>query len=258
MEPLRISAVSYLNAFPMVCGVKHWAKTYGWTVQLKLPAVSAQEFLAHKVDLALMPIGALAAEGLSYQLAADFCVGAEHEVYSVCLLSNQPVEKLHTIYLDTASRTSVLLARILASKLWHIAPQWLPATPEVHPDALPTGAAMVAIGDKVFALRRHYTHIHDLAVEWRKLTGLPCVFAAWVSQHDLPQPHRDNLHRAIAWGLANYQDLLPAQANALPCPLPEALRYLHENIDYPLTPLMQKSMARYLAEGKALQRRSTP
>lgn len=247
MGLLRISAVSYLNAFPMVCGVQHWACTYGWDIQLKLPALSAQDFLAHRVDLALMPIGALADSNLSYQIASDFCVGAEAEVFSVCLLANEPLEQLHTIYLDTASRTSVLLARILADRLWHIAPQWLPVPLEDGPLQLHAGEAMVAIGDKVFALRQQYAYIYDLALEWRRLTGLPFVFAAWLGQQPLPPAQRQELHNAMAWGLANYPALLQAHTEYLPCSLPEALRYLHENIDYPLTPGKQRALDLFLS-----------
>lgn len=47
---------------------------------------------------------------------------------TVVLASDYPVEELDTIWLDSHSRTSVRLARILAAEKWGIAPQWRPLT----------------------------------------------------------------------------------------------------------------------------------
>jgi chorismate dehydratase len=39
----------------------------------------------------------------------------------------------------------------------------------------------LVIGDRALSQRTHSKYIYDLALEWKAMTGLPFVFAAWVS-----------------------------------------------------------------------------
>ena len=61
------------------------------------PAACAEAYKANRVDIALVPVGALMGIG-EYQMITDFCIGCDQEVRTVCLMSNQNIQDIHTIY----------------------------------------------------------------------------------------------------------------------------------------------------------------
>src|SRR5262249_46309867 len=87
---------------------------------------------------------------------------------SVLLVADRPMEELDTIALDSSSRTSVALLRILLDARG--------LKPRFEVRQSPTQNALI-IGDA--ALRAQGKYVYDLAAEWRQLTSLPFVFAVW-------------------------------------------------------------------------------
>lgn len=246
-QPIEVSAVSYLNALPMVYGLEQSPWSSLFQLRKELPAHSAEALAAGRVQLALMPVGALhtVAGG---EVVGNYCVGATGPVHTVCLIADEPVERLRTIYLDPASRTSVQLIRILAEHHWGVNPDWQPLDGALlRGDALPQGAGMVLIGDKVFAHRSRHQFVYDLAVEWIAFSGLPFVFAAWVApKGSIAEAHLAQLNAALEWGVARPEQAIANYREKLPCSADEAVRYLSENIDYPLTARKKEGMAYYL------------
>ena len=59
MELIKISAVSYLNTFPFVLGIKTSGELDDIELQLDVPSICAEKLKAGIVDLALVPAGAL-------------------------------------------------------------------------------------------------------------------------------------------------------------------------------------------------------
>lgn len=88
------------------------------------PAKVADMLKSGAVDVALVPV-ALLKELPEYFIVSDYCIAAEHEVASVCLFSEVPVNELTTVYLDYQSRTSVALAKILMQEFWVLIPKLL-------------------------------------------------------------------------------------------------------------------------------------
>lgn len=205
----------------------------GIALSLKVPALCAADAIAGRTDIALVPVAAVplipgfsltdsfsaAADGgspaaFTPQIVTDFCIGAEGAVETVVLLSDTPLEALRRVYLDSHSRTSVQLVRVLARERWGIDPQWVDAAECVSDFAagkrrLRFGEAMVAIGDKVFSLKAggRYAYCYDLAEEWRRLTGgLPFVFAAWVACSRAGLDFAPTLNGALAFGVNHIAD----------------------------------------------------
>lgn len=237
--------MSYLNALPMVYGLQRGPNAALWSVALELPAQSARRLVEGGVDMALMPVGAMHAVQ-DARIVGGYCVGATGNVYSVCLCAHRPIAELRIVYLDPHSRTSVQLAQILARHYWRVSPQWRVLDFRKLDEGIGDDEGVVLIGDKVFGARGGFEVCYDLASEWIAFTGLPFVFAAWVTRAPMGSMEALALDEDLAWGVARSEEAVHT-AGALPCSEGEAIRYLQENIDYPFTASKRQGLQRYLA-----------
>ena len=229
MSKLRISAVSYLNTFPFVFGLKESGILKDFSLSLEVPSLCAERLKKGEVDIALVPVGALPEIG-SFHYIPGYCIGAVGEVKTVLLLSKVPLDRITRISLDFDSRTSVELVKVLARRYWHIDPQWQ----KLQEDQLAVEhdlESLVAIGDKTFALRQSYPYIYDLASEWIRFTGLPFVFAAWVSCEKLAEEDIIPFTAALAYGVNHKRESLEYFKERLPA-CNDCLGYLEDNISY--------------------------
>jgi len=229
MELIKISAVSYLNTFPFVLGIKTSGKLEDIDLQLDIPSLCAEKLKNNVVDLALVPVGAVP-ELENPHFVSDFCIGAEGDVKTVLLLSHKPLEEITEIALDFDSRTSVQLVKVLAAKFWNINPEWRNLGPAEAED--PSGIeSLVAIGDKTFRLAGEYPYVYDLSGEWLRYTSLPFVFAVWIANNPLPEPFLQSFNLALEYGVQRKQEVLEFFPDKIPFGL-DALRYLEDNISY--------------------------
>lgn len=232
-----VAAVSYLNTVPLIHGIRcagpAWLRD---ALLLCPPADCAQAFAQGKADIALLPVGALPELGFP-KIITDFCISATGKVKTVSLLSNAPIADVQTIWLDSHSRTSRELVRILADEHWHIAPQYKEGLPEV----LGPNDAMLAIGDKVFDLQLRYLRKTDLALEWQAMTGLPFVFAVWVAKPTVTDQQVAELNAALEYGATHIEDALPdndyRDRNRI---------YLTQNIEFRLSDPKRQAMELFL------------
>ncbi|MCX6306795.1 MAG: menaquinone biosynthesis protein [Bacteroidetes bacterium] len=229
MQLIKISAVSYLNTFPFVFGLKESGLLQNFSLELDVPSVCAEKLKNDRVDIALVPAGALPEMG-KFHYISDFCIGAVGAVKTVLLLSKVPLEQIKHIYLDFDSRTSVELVKVLAKKHWHINPQWENLMPG-QTGSLQDVESLVAIGDKTFELRPHFPFVYDLAEAWISFSGLPFVFAVWISRKRLPDSVLVQFTRSLAYGISHKQECIEYFRDKLPgCG--DCLDYLENNISY--------------------------
>src|SRR5687768_5763961 len=175
----RISAVSYLNTKPFIYGIEKVLDPKLYSLQLDIPSVCAEKLVSGQADLGLVPVAVLP-QLKEYYLVSDFCIGAVGAVDSVMLYSFVPLGEIEEVLLDYQSRTSLLLARVLAKEYWKICPRWVNAGEGFENDIRDRTAAVV-IGDRTFSLSGKFPFQYDLSAEWHKMTGLPFVFACWVA-----------------------------------------------------------------------------
>jgi chorismate dehydratase len=243
METLKIAAVSYLNTFPFVFGIKTSGELDDIELQLHVPSVCASKLRSGEVDLALVPAGALP-EIPGCRIITDFCIGAEADVKTVLLLSRKPVEEITAIHLDADSRTSVALAKILAREHWKIDPEWISLAPG-KASAPADIESLVAIGDKTFRLAPQFPFAYDLAGEWIRFTGLPFVFAVWATCRDLPEGFLARFNKALEYGITRRYEIPEFFKNQIPKGV-NALEYLENNISYNFNEQKQAGLSRYL------------
>ncbi len=243
MELLKISAVSYLNTFPFVYGLKESGFLKNFSLELDVPSICAEKLKNGQVDIALIPVGALR-EIIKFHYISDYCIGAVGEVRTVLLLSKVPIEKISHIFLDFDSRTSVELVKVLAKKRWQINPRWENLKPGQFAN-MQEFESLVAIGDKTFELRPNFPFVYDLAEEWIKFTGLPFVFAAWVSRVKLPKEVLLQFTRALKFGISHKSECLEFFRDKLPAGV-DCLSYLENNISYEFDEKKKEGLRRFL------------
>ncbi len=246
----NIAAVSYLNTLPFVYGLTRSDELSDTTLKLMVPSDCATSLLKGDSQVALVPAGAL--EQLKpWHLIGDYCIGAEGAVKTVLLLSNVPIQEIGRIYLDTDSRTSIRLVKILAARHWKINPEWLPL-PKNGISLNPTDA-VVAIGDKTFGMKKEFVISTDLAYEWMLMTGLPFVFAAWISKLPLPGQFTERFNKALEYGITHISEAVDSADNLIINPN-EALTYLTQDISYHLNDEKREAMQLFLKLAQSIDR----
>jgi cyclic dehypoxanthinyl futalosine synthase len=174
MPKLRAAAVSFLNARPLT-------HTLGRSERIELvlaePAECAAMLERGEVDLALQPVAALA--GKDYEIVPGVAIGADGPVSTVILAGEQSPMIWDEVFLDTASRTSQVLAKIVLDAMG-VRPKFTPR-PALDGLALAKGTkGALVIGDRAFDVRAN--QVLDLGREWNHLTGKPMVFAVWAAR----------------------------------------------------------------------------
>jgi len=224
---LRISAVSYLNSLPFVYGIKNSGFLKNIELSLDVPSVCADKLISGRADIGLVPVAAIPLIK-NAQIVSDFCIGADGRVQSVLLISRKPLAEIQKVHLDLESRTSVGLAKVLATEYWKINPEWEPLTANIDFDNI---EAAVLIGDKTFSLPKGFTYIYDLAAEWKSFTGLPFVFACWVSNREISSKQEQELNKALAYGVAHTEQAADVK-HGIAINRNELLNYLRFSVSY--------------------------
>ncbi len=237
MSKIRISAVSYLNSLPFVYGLNHSALKNECEISLDIPSVCAEKLINGNVDIGLIPVAAISQVSNAH-IISDYCIGANGKVKTVCLFSEVPLQEIKTVLLDYQSRTSVMLAKILAKEFWKINPEFVNAEAGFEKNIKGTTAGVV-IGDRAFSLTTSYTY--DLSEEWKKITNLPFVFACWVANKNLSVEFISEFNQALKTGLDNIDQTLEEFPPSV-ISKAEAKKYLTENISYDFDSEKKKAM----------------
>ena len=203
---IRVGAVSYLNTKPLVYGFEQGMMAESVDLKIDFPSKIASMLLEDKIDVGLVPV-AIIPEMKEHYIISDYCISCDGEVASVCLFSEVPLEKIEKILLDYQSRTSVELLKILIKESWKIDPVIEETTGEYRSQISGTTAALV-IGDRALEQRKVSPYIYDLGLEWKKFTGLPFVFAAWVSNKKLATDFINSFNEANSAGLNKIETIV--------------------------------------------------
>jgi chorismate dehydratase len=177
------------------------------------------------------------------EIIGKYCIGADGPVASVALFSQVPIDRLDTVLLDTESRTSAALIQFLLKEYWKISPSILPAYPGYEKDIAGSTGALV-IGDRALTLLGKPAFQYDLAAAWQALTGLPFVFAAWVSNKKMSADFIERFDQSVGFGLQYLETL----AAAIDFPAYDLKTYYTKNIQYVLDAPKRKALALFLSK----------
>jgi chorismate dehydratase len=184
---VRISIVDFLNARPLTWGLLHDPPP-GVSVSRDVPSACAAKLASGEADVGLIP-------SIEYQripglkVVPGLGIAASSEVRSVLLVSDVSREKIGSVALDPASRTSAALTRILLKRVYGIEPSYREAGGGRQEAGREREAdARLIIGDPALKTRLNGHVVLDLAAEWRAFSGHPFVFAFWAVRESAATP----------------------------------------------------------------------
>ena len=223
-----LGSVPYLNARPL-----HW--TIKEPVAFLEPSKLVVELAEGRLQAALAPIVEVLENAEAYHIVNGVAIGSLNSVYSVILAHTHAVVRIKTVALDSASKTSNQLLRVLLQKYYRLNPTY------VSPDEAADGQLM--IGDPAIAHRQSHPDERylDLAQSWHSHTGLPFVFAVWAVRKDAPDPEgiARNLRAAARAGLAVRDEIARS---------PFEYRYLTDYLYYHLGDPQKKAITAFGAD----------
>jgi chorismate dehydratase len=237
---IRVGAVSYLNTKPLIYGFEQGMMKEEVELVIDYPARIAAALLNDEIDIGLVPV-AILPEMNAYYIVGDHCIGSEGEVASVCLFSEVPLEQIKTVLLDYQSRTSVKLAQVLMKEFWKIDPVLKNAGHDFRSEIKGTTAAVV-IGDRALEQRKISTYQYDLGLAWKQYTGLPFVFAAWISNKPLSEEFIQEFNKVNDFSLQHIDEIVCIN----PYPIFDLKKYYTECISYNLTAEKREGLKAFL------------
>ena len=257
---MKIAASTYLNSAPLVFSFAQGKLRDQFTfIGDAAPARCAAMLAAGQCDVALIPV-------IEYQrisgikIIPEIAVASKNQVRSVLLAARRPLEEVRVVALDSSSRTSQTLVKILFARRYGTMPQFIERTPDPEvmcENMFETGGAALVIGDPAMQLGAHAgdlgLQVYDLAEEWREMTGLPFVFAIWAVRDNAIKERPGLVHEMLAAKIEGISqiDLIASQyADQLQLPEASLRSYLRDNVNYDLDQENIAGIMKYFKLGK--------
>src|SRR3974377_1551361 len=209
---LRVCAVSYLNTTPLVWGMLRGEQRGLFDLDFQIPAVCADHLASGRADRGIRPLFELTR--LDLEILPGTGIACHGPVRSILLISKVPAREIRRLAVDSSSRTSVQLARVLLAQRYQANPELVPHPPDLEAMLENADAALV-IGDPALHIEpdRLPYEVHDLGGEWVEETGLPMVFAVWAGRKGVVTAGGVEAFReSCRYGRAHIQEIVASEA----------------------------------------------
>ena len=229
--------MSYLNTVPLVWGLQHSPDpeiSQVFDLRFALPARCADELASGAADIGIAPAIEVARQKLEYFRGTG--IACHGPVRSILLVSKIPFHRIQTLAVDAASRTSVMLARVILAEKYRAEPK-LVAHPADLGAMLDLADAALIIGDPALHLDPEKLPFEtlDLGAEWTSMTGLPMVFAVWAGRKEIiTERYQRAFVKSCRYGLEHVDDMVRHEAPRRGVSEELARRYFTEHIVFEL------------------------
>jgi chorismate dehydratase len=204
-------------------------------VSYTIPSLCAQALASGTADIGIVPVAAYATiPGL--RILPNVAIASKNAVRSILLVSRRPLDQIRSVALDTSSRSSVALLKVLFAMHYQLDVAFLAADPNLKRMLAQSDAALL-IGDPALQVDRSRYLTLDLSEEWRRFTGKPFVFAFWAARDGAADD--DELSHAAEVlsssrnaGLRNVSEIAQSWSPKLSLSRELIESYLSENIHY--------------------------
>ena len=256
---IRIGSVPYLNEKPLTRWFSHTdeGRASGIEVVYAVPSQLARMLADGEIAAALVSsFEYFRTPG--YAIAPGVSISGQGDIESVRAFAKLPWRKVESLALDTSSLTSVALLKILLAEQLDSYPAFLHAAPDLD-FMLAQADACLLIGDKGMLANGEGLNIVDLGRGWRRLTGLPFVYAVWLGKPENITPQLvDALATAKAWGLTQIDAIAAEEAERIGTTVRQCRHYLTEVMDYDLGEEHQEALALFGAKAYSQQLLPSP
>lgn len=235
---LRVGAVSFLNTKPLIFPLLNGQlQTDEISLSVKVPSRLAVQLNNSHLDIGLIPVIEYFRAndaGAGYRILPNIAIGSRGSVLSIQLFSRVPIHDIQEIALDTSSRSSIGLLRILLAEKYQIRPTFHSCDPSIDPRSAATDAVLL-IGDAALKNLEATEYSIDLGSEWQELTGLPFVYACWVARQDVDLGYvPDLLLESKELGIKQIPEIARIEAKKLGFHETLCRDYLQNHINYDL------------------------
>ena len=254
----RVCAVSYLNTVPLVWGLLRSPEPElreMFDLRFALPSACADQLASGAADIGIVPVIEMARQKLEFFPGTGIaCHGA---VRSILLTSRVPFREIRTLAVDSGSRSSVMLARVILAEKYGVEPKVRALPPDLAVMLGEADAALV-IGDSALRLDPATLPFEtlDLGAEWNTTTGLPMVFAVWAGRKEVMQPRYERGFTASCrYGVEHALDIAREEAPGRGITEELAREYLTSRIVFELGERDYQGMQLYLESAMRLESR---
>jgi chorismate dehydratase len=261
LSKTRISVVEYLNTAPLVWGFTDGPLADRYDLSFAVPSQCAEMLRRGAADIGIIP--AIEYQRMEFMaILHGMAVAAKGEVRSILVVAKKPIERARRVALDSSSRSSAALVRLLCREHWNIQPEFVEAAPDLGAMLEQADAALL-IGDPALRLSIQLEEfaaklpsgeqccqgdpsefpvpgydtlfVYDVGYQWRQMTGLPCVLALWVARPEaLAAGIIEDFQESKRFGIERIAEIAEGASLKLDLPAPSLEKYLRENIDYSL------------------------
>ena len=181
-------------------------------LDFQIPSVCADEVASGAADIGIIPSFELTRQDL--EIVPGTGIACHGPVRSILLISTHPVSEIRKLAVDSSSRTSVELARILLARRYGVMPEFVRHAPDLDAMLRIADAALI-IGDPALRLDPSSLpyQVHDLGAEWVEMTGLPMVFAVWAGRKEVITPEVVEVFReSCRFGRDRIEEIVAAES----------------------------------------------
>jgi len=232
MTKLRIGVVPYMNAKPFIYGFQ--GNSGNIDIVYGVPSLLPKMLEEDELDIILMPsVGYF--RGFGYKIIPGTSIASNGLVESVKLFIKAPsIEEIKTVALDKDSMTSCVLTKVILWYRYSLKPEYiiLDDKQKIYNEY---ADAFLVIGDDAMKVREEGFAVLDLGQEWNELSGLPFVYAVWVTKSETKLHGLSKLLiDANEYGLKHVNEIAASEAGRLKMGKARCLWYLKESIKYSL------------------------
>ena len=221
-------------------------------LELAVPAECADRLEDGRADIGIVPAVELNRQKL--EIIPGTGVACRGPVRSILLISKVPFSEIRTLAMDSTSRTSVALSRIVLARKYGVEPGIRSETPHLASMLEGSDAALI-IGDRALALDPDELpfHVLDLGAEWVEMTGLPMVFAVWAARAELAAQDPAPFQVSLEYGLAHIEEIAREEHAKIGISEKLARDYLTDNIVFELGEREYRGLATFLQYASELR-----
>lgn len=224
----------------------HGAQRGRFDLEFASPAECAGRLADGGADIGLVPSVELLR--LNLKIIPGAGIACRGPVRSILLVSKKPLPEIRTLAADSASRTSVVLARMILGLRYAADPELHPARADLS-RMLEHADAALLIGDPALRLEPASLPyaVYDLGREWLEWTGLPMVFAVWAGRPECVTPELEPAFlESCRFGRDRLDEIVRSEAARRGISEQLARTYLSHHILHELGPTEYEGLERFL------------
>ena len=181
-------------------------------LDFQIPSACADQVASGAADIGIIPSFELTRQDL--EVIPGPGIACHGPVRSILLVAARPAAGIRRLAVDSSSRTSVQLARVILERRFGATPELISHPPDLDAMLRLADAALI-IGDPALRIdpSRLPYHVYDLGKEWTEMTGLPFVFAVWAGRKSVITPEVvEAFQDSCRFGRARIEEIVAAES----------------------------------------------